>query len=67
MGAATMGRKKSKQGPKGMGLNMKASPEWSDWLRRAAEHSGMPISVFMDQAARLMAKKQGFDEPPPKR
>lgn len=52
---------------KPVGLSMKASPEWTDWLRRAAEHSGLSVSVFIDQAARRYARFHGFDEAPPKR
>ena len=48
-------------------VTMKGSEEWKEWLERAAAHSRMSVSMFLDFATVQYAKSQGFDEPPPDR
>ena len=43
------------------------TPEYREWLDRAASHSRLTVSGFLEFAAVAYAKQQGFDEQAPKR
>ena len=67
METLTMPKKKRAGTPKAVGVSIKVSREWVEWLRRGAEHSGLSLTDVLDQGARLYLKRQGFDKPAPKR
>jgi hypothetical protein len=48
-------------------LTLKGTEEFSDWLKRLADHTGLPVTNTIDQALLHFAKSQGFDEPMPRR
>jgi hypothetical protein len=48
-------------------LAMKGSPEWKQWLDRAARHCRLSASTLVDLAVAEYVKARGFDEPPPDR
>jgi len=48
-------------------LTVRMTPEYRQWLERAALHCRMTVSAFLDFAAVAYAKQHGFDEPAPKR
>jgi hypothetical protein len=45
-------------------LMMRGAPEYKVWLEEFAEKQGMSVSVLVDQAVRLLAKREGFRDPP---
>lgn len=70
METATVGRKKAKPEDsirQPVAAVVRGTPEWKAWLERAAEHGRMNVSAFLDYAAALAAKQQGFPEKPPRR
>lgn len=48
-------------------LTIRMTPEYRRWLERAALHSRMTVSAFLDFAAVEYARRHGFDEKAPKR
>jgi len=75
MGVATMARPKpGKAGgrpkvdkPKGLNLNLKASPGWKAWVDELAEHCRTDVAKVVDAALVDYAKSRGFDKVAPKR
>jgi hypothetical protein len=49
------------------GLVIRATPEWREWLKRAALHERTTVADFLDRAAADRAKANGFPDPPPVR
>jgi hypothetical protein len=43
------------------------APQFREWLDKAALHSRLNVSGFIELAVVAYAKQQGFDETPPKR
>lgn len=68
-GALTVGRPKKdakkKSGPKTVGIRV--SGEYAEWLTRLMKHCRMDIAKMTDRAWAELARKEGFDEPPPER
>ena len=54
-------------GRKPNGLVIRASNEWREWIRRAADHDRTTVADFLDRAAAIYARQLGFKEMPPKR
>lgn len=50
-----------------MGLAVKGSPEWTEWVRRGAKFCRTDVSKLVDAALVSYLKGRGFDEPPPER
>lgn len=48
-------------------LTIRGTDEWREWLERAARHSRMTVSTFVDLAVAKLASENGFAEPPPQR
>lgn len=48
-------------------VGIKGTRAWKEWLEKAADHCRMSVSGLIDKAVSEYAKKEGFDEPPPKR
>jgi uncharacterized protein (DUF1778 family) len=48
-------------------LTVRMNPQFREWLDKAALHSRLNVSSFIEFAVIAYAKQQGFDEPPPKR
>ena len=48
-------------------LAMKGSPEWKEWLDRAARYCRLSASTLVDLSVAEYVKTRGFDEPPPRR
>jgi len=46
---------------------VKGDPEWLEWLTRYAEWLGVGATTAIDISIREQAKRDGFDEPMPKR
>ena len=66
-----MGRKKKDSTPDPsrlpVALNIKGDPAWRGWVERAATHSRMSVSAYIDFALARTARSEGFPEKPPKR
>ena len=68
--AAEVGRKKKvvrDASRKPIALNIKGDPSWREWVERAADHSRMSVSAYIDFALAKTAKSEGFPEKPPER
>ena len=66
----SMGRKKSDppdMPPRVSAVTIKGTPEWKAWVERAADHCRDSVSAMFDKAVTEYAKKNGFEEPPPRR
>lgn len=61
-----MGRPK-KGGPKSVGIAIRGSQEWRDWVMRLAKSRRLKATDLIDQALIEYAKNHGFDEPAPER
>ncbi len=48
-------------------LGVWGSDAWHGWAARLAEHAGLPRSAAIDRGLRLLARAEGFTEPPPRR
>lgn len=48
-------------------ITLRGEPEWLEWLKRYADHLGVQTTTSIDIALREQAKRDGFDEPMPKR
>jgi uncharacterized protein (DUF1778 family) len=48
-------------------VTFRATPEYADWLIRAAKADRASVATFLDRAATDRAKAIGFDEPAPER
>ncbi len=48
-------------------LTVRMTPEYREWLDRAASQSRLTVSGFLEFAAIAYAKQQGYDERAPKR
>ena len=48
-------------------LDIEGSPAWRGWVERAAAHSRMGVSAYVDFATARTAKAEGFPEEPPER
>jgi hypothetical protein len=46
---------------------LKGEPEWLEWANRYADFLGVSVSVAIDLAMRGQSRRDGFDEPMPKR
>lgn len=57
----------SKKGLPTPNLTVRMAPQFREWLDKAALHSRLNVSSFIEFAAIAYAKQQGFDEAPPKR
>ena len=47
-------------------LTVRMTPEFREWLEKAASHARMTVSGFLEFAAVAHAKQQGFDEQAPR-
>lgn len=68
----TMAKKKAKRTNPGaprrpVAVVVKGNEKWKAWLEKAASHSRLSVSTFLDLAAKAFAKTQGFSEEPPER
>jgi hypothetical protein len=45
----------------------KGTEAFGEWLKRLAEHTGLPVTNTLDLALKCHAEKVGFTEPMPKR
>ena len=54
-------------GRKPIVFNIKGDPDWGSWVERAAAHSRMSVSAYIDFALAKTAKAEGFAEKPPQR
>lgn len=54
-------------GPGSVVIGIKGTRAWKEWLERAAEHCRLSVSSLIDRAVTDYARKEGFDQPPPKR
>ena len=59
----------AKAKPKGQTslITIKGEPAWLEWLRRNANHVGALTTIAIDLALRGHVKRDGFEEPLPKR
>jgi hypothetical protein len=48
-------------------ITLRGEPEWLEWLKRYATDRGLQLTTIIDIAVREQAKRDGFDEPMPKR
>jgi uncharacterized protein (DUF1778 family) len=48
-------------------LTVRMTPQFREWLDKAALHSRLNVSGFIEFAVIAYAKQQGFHETPPKR
>jgi hypothetical protein len=68
-----MAQKRAKPGPKPKPqgalpnvVSMRGRPEWRDWLGRLAEKCRATPSALIDRALAELAKREEFEEPPPR-
>jgi hypothetical protein len=52
-------------GPKTIGV--RSTPEWADWIDRAAKHCRTDIAKLIDASVADYVKARGFNEAPPER
>jgi hypothetical protein len=52
-------------GPKTIGV--RSTPEWADWIDRAAKYCRTDIAKLVDASVAEYVKGRGFTEPPPER
>ena len=62
----TMAKKKAPAAPKTL-FAVKGTEEWFGWLKRYADHVGVPAMSAIDLALKDKAKRDGFAEAMPKR
>jgi predicted transcriptional regulator len=60
------GPKPKPQGPLPNVVSMRGQPEWREWLGRLAEKCRATPSGVIDRALAELAKREGFEEPPPR-
>jgi uncharacterized protein (DUF1778 family) len=48
-------------------LTIRMTPQFREWLDKAAAHSRLNVSSFIEIAVIAHARRQGFQETPPKR
>jgi hypothetical protein len=48
-------------------ITLRGEPGWLDWLKGYADHLGVQATTAIDIALREQAKRDGFEEPMPKR
>lgn len=48
-------------------VTFRATPEYAEWLTRAAKADRASVATFLDRAATDRARAIGFDEPAPER
>jgi len=58
---------KGKDRPGAPTISIRVSPEYADWLTRAAKADRAKVATFLDRAAADRARAIGFTEPPPDR
>jgi hypothetical protein len=61
-----MAKKPEKEEPQTL-FAVKGYPSWFEWLKAAADHEGLPVMNFIDLAVKDRAKRNGFDQPMPRR
>jgi hypothetical protein len=65
----TVGRPKKQAkrstGPRTIGV--RSSPEWAEWLERAAKHCRTDIAKLIDASVADYVRARGFTEAPPER
>jgi hypothetical protein len=47
-------------------LALRGTGEWKAWLDGFAIRKGMPVTVLVDHALRELAKRDGYQDPPPR-
>ena len=47
-------------------LALKGTEPWKAWLDGFAASKGMPVTVLVDHALRELAKRDGYEAPPPR-
>ena len=47
-------------------VSMRGTPEWRQWLNRLAEHCRNTPSATIDRALAELARREGFEGPPPR-
>jgi hypothetical protein len=66
----TVGRPKKQAGKKPAGpktIGVRSTPEWADWIDRAARHCRTDIAKLIDASVADYVKARGFNEAPPER
>jgi len=66
----TVGRPKKLAGKKPTGpktIGVRSTPEWADWIDRAARHCRTDIAKLIDASVAEYVKARGFSESPPER
>jgi hypothetical protein len=61
---ADMAKKKTEQTTL---VAIKGTDEYGAWLKRLADHVGLPVTHIIDLSVRQFAKRMKFEETPPKR
>lgn len=62
----TGAKAKPKAGPLPNVVSMRGRPEWREWLGGLAEKCRATPSGLIDRALAELAKREGYDEPPPR-
>ena len=62
-----MAKDRKRQSPQRSLISLKGDPAWLEWLRRYADSLGVPVTTAIDLSLRNAARRDGFDEPMPKR
>lgn len=52
---------------KPLGVQVRGTEEWKEWIEKAAVHCRMSVSALVDISVAKFVKEQGFSEPPPER
>jgi hypothetical protein len=67
---ATLGRPKKHANKKATGpktIGVRSTPEWADWIDRAARHCRTDVAKLIDASVAEYVKARGFTELPPER
>lgn len=64
--ANVMGRPK-KKGPASVGIAVRGTKEWRDWVNELADSRRLKATDLIDQALIEYADRHGFKKPAPKR
>lgn len=65
--ATAMGRPKKKNGGPAVGIAVRGSKEWRDWVMALADFRRLKATDLIDQALIEYAERHGFEKRAPKR
>lgn len=60
------GPKPKPGGPLPNVVSMRGTPQWKAWLDRLALHCRATPSALIDRALAELARREGFEDPPPR-